>query len=318
MTFNQFYYFWKPLIPRRVQIGLRRLIVARKRARYSHVWPIDDRAGRPPEGWTGWPEGKKFALVLTHDVETFEGYEKCFSVIQLEERMGFRSSFNFVAMKYEVSSILMDYLKGHGFEVGVHGLYHDGKYYTSKETFLERAPKINEILKKWGAVGFRSPSMQHNLEWIGELDIEYDASTFDTDPFEPQPDGVGTLFPFWVPRKNRPGGYVELPYTLPQDFTLFIMMQEKDITLWKKKLDWIADKGGMALLNVHPDYQCFRDKAPSFEEYPSKFYEELLAYIKNKYSGQFWHVLPKEIAKFWAENVPIRKREWAPEEYLET
>jgi len=34
--------------------------------------------------------------------------------------------------------------------------------------------------------GFSLPSMHHNLEWIGELDIEYDASTFDTDPFEPQ------------------------------------------------------------------------------------------------------------------------------------
>ena len=37
------------------------------------IWPIDKNAGKPPEGWTGWPDGKKFALVLTHDVETAEG-----------------------------------------------------------------------------------------------------------------------------------------------------------------------------------------------------------------------------------------------------
>ena len=318
MTFSQFYYFLKPLIPRRVQIGLRRLIVARKRARYTHVWPIDERAGKPPEGWPGWPEGKKFALVLTHDVEAYEGYEKCFSLIQLEERMGFRSSYNFVAMKYGVSSMLIDYLKKNGFEVGVHGLYHDGKYYTSKEIFLERAARINEFLKKWEAVGFRSPSMQHNLEWIGELDIEYDASTFDTDPFEPQPEGLGTIFPLWVPGKGRRGGYVELPYTLPQDFTLFVLMKEKDINIWKQKLDWIAERGGMALLNVHPDYMCFRDRTHSFEEYPSQLYEEFLVYIKTKYSVQYWHVLPMEISKFWAENVPILKRGWPVSDYLET
>ena len=35
------------------------------------------------------------------------------------------------------------------------------------------------------------------------LNIAYDASTFDTDPFEPQPDGVNTIFPFWVPRRSE-------------------------------------------------------------------------------------------------------------------
>src|ERR1700746_3430317 len=50
--------------------------------------------------------------------------------------------------------------------------------------------------------------MFHKLDWLHDLDIEYDASTFDTDPFEPQPDGHGTIFPFWVP-KGDDGGYVE-------------------------------------------------------------------------------------------------------------
>ena len=41
--------------------------------------------------------------------------------------------------------------------------------------------------------------MLHNLVWLRDLDILYDASTFDTDPFEPQPEGMETIFPFWVP-----------------------------------------------------------------------------------------------------------------------
>ena len=40
--------------------------------------------------------------------------------------------------------------------------------------------------------------MYHNLDWIHDLDIYYDASTFDTDPFEPQPDGFKTIYPFTV------------------------------------------------------------------------------------------------------------------------
>jgi len=65
---------------------------------------------------------------------------------------------------------------------------------------MERAAKINNYIREWNAAGFRAPAMHHNLDWIRELDIEYDSSTFDTDPFEPQPDNVNCIFPFWVPR----------------------------------------------------------------------------------------------------------------------
>jgi hypothetical protein len=41
----------------------------------------------------GWPNGKKFALVLTHDVESAEGLDKCYQLAEIEERLGFRSSF---------------------------------------------------------------------------------------------------------------------------------------------------------------------------------------------------------------------------------
>jgi hypothetical protein len=146
--------------------------------------------------------------------------------------MGFRSSFNFVPERYAVDPALRAELTAAGFEVGVHGLNHDGKLYSSKAEFDRRAVQINDYIREWGAVGFRSPAMHHNLEWLKALDIEYDASTFDTDPFEPQPDGVGTVFPFWVARDDG-SGYVELPYTLAQDFTLFVLMKEKGIDLCK-------------------------------------------------------------------------------------
>ena len=50
--------------------------------------------------------------------------------------------------------------------------------------------------------------MLHNFDWLCDLNIHYDASSFDTDPFEPQPDSVNTIFPFWVDRRNG-SGYVE-------------------------------------------------------------------------------------------------------------
>ena len=299
---TRLYYRIKPLIPRRVQIEMRRIMVQRKCVRCADVWPIDERACKTPKGWRGWPEGKKFALVLTHDVDTARGQEKCRELMNLEMKLGFRSSFNFVPRRYDVSIELREELVRKGFEVGIHGLYHDGKKYHSREIFRERARQINEYIKEWECTGFRSPSMQHNLDWIHDLEIEYDASTFDTDPFEPQSDGMCTIFPFWVQAKAKRGGYVELPYTLAQDFTLFVLMKENNIGIWKRKLDWIAEKSGMALLNTHPDYMNFGEKKLDLEEYPAKHYEEFLGYIKSKGRDQYWNVHPQNIARFWREN----------------
>ena len=78
--------------------------------------------------------------------------------------------------------------------------------------------------------------MHHNLKWIGNLDIQYDASTFDVDPFEPQPDGMTTVFPFIVGNPDIGRRYVELPYTLPQDFTLFVIMRQRSNDIWKKRI----------------------------------------------------------------------------------
>ncbi len=68
----------------------------RRRNRVRNIWPIMPGSERPPEGWPGWPDGKKFAVVLTHDVEGKAGLEKCWDLMQLEKAMGFRSSFNFI------------------------------------------------------------------------------------------------------------------------------------------------------------------------------------------------------------------------------
>lgn len=302
---NNTFYYLKPLIPRWMQIALRRQLIRRKMSRVSHVWPIDENAARHPDNWSGWPDGKQFALILIHDVETERGQEKCRQLLKLEEEMGFRSAFNFVPERYNVSPELRQDLFKKGFEVGVHGLKHDGKLFISRKKFIKQADRINHYLKEWQSVGFSSPSMHRNLDWTHELNIEYDTSTFDTDPFEVQPEGMATIFPFFVHGCNGQRGYIELPYTLPQDFTLFVLMKESNISTWIRKLDWIAEKGGMALLITHPDYMSMEeDKAECMrEEYPVELYENLLDHVRTKYGGRYWHALPSEMARFWRKKV---------------
>ena len=295
---HDLYYILKPIVPRWLQIEARRKYASWLMSRNVHHWPIDAEAGKRPAGWPGWPDGKKFALVLTHDVERAVGQSRCMELMQLEKSLGFRSVFNFVAEDYPADMMLRRKLETEGFEIGLHGVRHGGNIFKSEKVFHDEARRINRYLKEWNCAGFRAPRMYHDLDKAHQLDIEYDTSTFDTDPFEPQPDGVRTIFPFFVRNGSAESGYVELPYTLPQDFTLFVLMGHRDISLWKEKLRWIAENGGMALLITHPDYMHFSGGKPGLEEYPANYYWEFLEHIKTTYEGQYWNALPKDVAKF--------------------
>ena len=66
--------------------------------------------------------------------------------------------------------------------------------------------------------------------------------------------------------------------------------------MWEKKIDWVAEKGAMVLVNDHPDYINFNNENTA-EEFPVELYINLLKYIKEKYNGEYWHSLPKEIAR---------------------
>jgi peptidoglycan/xylan/chitin deacetylase (PgdA/CDA1 family) len=298
------YYILKPLIPRKLQLSIRRKRSLQLLSTSHLIWPIDPASTVKPNGWPGWPERKQFALILTHDVEGPKGLKRIREIVRLEKELGFRSSFNFVGKKYSVSKELLEELTREGFEIGVHGLYHDGLLFASKKIFRRRSKEINECLKRWGAVGFRSPSMHQKLEWIHDLNISYDSSTFDTDPFEPQSDGIKTIFPIQIANKKGNHAFLELPYTLPQDFTLLILFGFEDISIWTKKLDWIAEQGGMALLNTHPDYMCWDGMKSTDEEYPAQRYKDFLEYIRNKYKERCWHALPREVAAYCASLMP--------------
>jgi len=313
MSTRRLYYSLKPYLPWRLRMAVRGLFARRKRRLYQDTWPIDPASARPPAGWPGWPDGKKFAFVITHDVEGPEGLAKCRQLMQLEQGLGFHSSFNFIPEGgYAVPRELRAELAQNGFEVGLHDLHHDGKLYQTRQIFSENARRINRYVREWGATGFRSGFMLHRIDWLHDLDIRYDASTFDTDPFEPQPDGVRTIFPFWVPGPERPEaggrtpgsppparGYVELPYTLPQDSTLFFVLREPTPEIWLRKLDWVIRQGGMALINVHPDYLRFPGEPAAPNTFPVAHYIELLEQVRRQ-AGDYWQPLARDLAAFCA------------------
>jgi hypothetical protein len=299
MIYLNLFYRIKRHIPRSLQVAARRYILLTKRILHRTRWPIDRQAARRPSVFHGWPGGKRFALVLRHDVETGAGIWRCREILSREQALGLRSAFFFVPEDYPVKKDLRDAIVGMGCEVGVHGLKHDGKLYSSRRAFKDQALRINGYLKEWNSVGFASPSSHHRLDWMHDLNILYDTSSFDTDPFEPQPDGAKTIFPMRIDGPDMNRSFIEIPYTMPQDFTLFVILRENTIRIWKRKLDWIAMNGGMVMFITHPDYMRVPETKEARYTYSIGLYEEILSYIERKYHGAYWNALPREMAEFW-------------------
>lgn len=297
MNMMKLYYLIKPLIPRAAQLRLRRWRARRVAIQVADVWPIDSAAGVAPPTWKGWPGDQAFALVLSHDVETAGGQQKVRALVDLERSRNMRSCVNFVAERYPVDADLMAELSADGFEIGVHGLKHDGKLFSSLKEFQRRAHLINGYLKDWQAVGVHTPCRHHRLRWHLAFEASYVSSTFDTDPFEPQSDGVGTIFPFTVLDAESGRSHVEIPYTLPQDHTLFVVLGEEGIDIWKQKLAWIAERGGLAFVITHPDYMHFGPGSPGPEEYPHQRYAEFLDHVTATYGDSCWQTLPRDVAQ---------------------
>lgn len=296
---RRLYYKVKPLVPRVLPRLLRRIHSPLIKARSLLVWPIEDRYARFQ--WevmrqilmvTGqheihfrnfWPDGQQLAFVITHDVETGKGQANIKAIIELEESFGLRSSFNFVPGDYIIDSSLLQELRDRGFEIGIHGYKHDGRLFNSHDEFIQQALWINKYLKEFEAVGFRSPLTMRNPEWMQSLEIEYDSSFFDTDPFEPMPGGTMSIWPFTV------GRFVEMPYTLVQDATLTYVLGEKTSRLWVEKVDFLERYQGMALVNTHPDYLS--------DQSNWLIYKDFLQTMSDR--ERYWQALPREVARWW-------------------
>src|SRR5262249_22429295 len=134
-------------------------------------------AGEPVPTLAAWPEPCSWAFVLTHDVELALGHDHVYLMRDLELRSSLRSSWNFVPLRYETDPALVAELREAGFEVGVHGLYHDGRDLESRSMLERRLPQMREYAERWGAVGFRSPATHRQWELMPLLGFDYDSSS---------------------------------------------------------------------------------------------------------------------------------------------
>ena len=234
-----------------------------------------------------WPEGSSSCLIMTHDVETSAGRDFTFQLMNLDDAHAIRASYQVIPEeRYHVPDEYVKQIRDRGGEVNVHDLMHDGHLYRKREMFLERAKKINEYVKKFDARGFRAGVMYRRLDWYDAYEFSYDMSVPNVAHLEPQRGGCCTVFPYYI------GDILEIPLTTCQDYSLFQILGDYSIELWKSQLDMIRKRNGLMSMITHPDYLMTRRAR--------QVYESLLDHLRELITTEnVWATLPGKVDDWW-------------------
>jgi hypothetical protein len=298
---EQLYYLLRPLM----SVGFRRHLQQARLRGWDEIsfprWPvdstvddlmrqalrllIDSNGARVPFIWF-WPDGADSCTMMTHDVEGKAGLEFCGALMDLDDRFGVKASFQLIpeaaygAWRY--APAIRD------FEVNLHDLNHDGRLFRDNGRFRERARRINEYAREYGCRGFRSGAMYREQHWYSAFEFEYDMSVPNVAHLEPQRGGCCTVMPYFV------GNILELPLTTSQDYTLFFILEDYSIRLWKEQIAAVQAKNGLVSIITHPDYLV--------REREQAVFIELLEHLSRlRDEGQTWTALPGEVNRWWRQ-----------------
>lgn len=304
------YYRVRPILPVGVRKYLQRVhLKGWDRIPFPH-WPVDrsvddlfellmlftldsQKVEKIPFIWF-WPDGAASSAIMTHDVETSLGRDFCGTMMDIDDAYDLKASFQVVPeQRYEVTSAFLNSITKRGFEIAVQDLNHDGRLYKNRRQFMERVAKINHYRRQWGADGFRAAVLYRRQQWFKDLEFSYDMSVPNVAHLDPQRGGCCTVMPYFV------DNLLELPVTITQDYTLFHILNDYKVDLWKTQSALIMEKHGLLNFIIHPDYVTTSPER--------KVYEELLSYlVELRRTRGLWITTPGEVNRWWRQRAGMR------------
>ena len=234
-----------------------------------------------------WPDEASACGMMTHDVEGQAGLDFCDELMNIDDSYAIKSAFQLIPEgREEAWRRTAARLRKRGFEANLHDLNHDGLLFADKEEFLQRARRINQYAREFGCDGFRSGVMYREQSWFGAFEFSYDMSVPNAAHLEPQRGGCCTVMPYFV------GNLLELPLTTVQDYTLFHILNDYSIALWKEQIRLISQHHGLVSIITHPDYLVGRRER--------EVYVDLLRHLADlRDRDGLWVALPGEVNRWW-------------------
>ncbi len=251
-----------------------------------------------------WPEGKKYAFTVTHDIDSSWIYQNgnMDKFIKVEKQIGIRGAWYFVVNLYKHDFKVIDILVNEGHEIALHAHKHDHKIaFLSEKRMNKRLSECQWFIDKYQIYGFRSPHYLRTPKFYKVLKhyLKYDTSVHDSynpaskgDIFR---EGCSAVTPFNL--SDNKNSLLEIPITIPEDFILYNTEKGASsiIEVQLEKVREIKERGGLATLVIHPEPHLSARK-PFFEAF-----KEVLRVVSS--DDECWICPPKDIYHFWINKV---------------
>lgn len=261
-------------VPAPLRMATARLIGGIQRRRVARwaafpTWPLDlsadfaaDLAGLPRLA-----EGAPTPVLLTHDLDSPEGVERLTDrFLSAEESVGARSTSFVVPRAWPIDHDRLTEVIDRSHAIGIHGYDHANRTpFADPAERRRRLDAAGELALRYGATGYRAPSLVRTPELLADLAERY--------RFDSSIPTSGGLFP--VPnngcasaRPHRSHGIWEIPLSMPRDGSLlFLGHAPAEISaLWRDCARRIAAAGGVVCLLTHCE-ERFSGGAAMFDAY---------------------------------------------------
>lgn len=190
-------------------------------------------------------------IMLTHDIDTAECYQRWGDVLDVESKLGVRSANNVLtAGPYHLEKSWLDEIEQRGFEIGLHGDSHDMAIgFRDMRRVRERLQRSLDILGRQVS-GYRAPALgisEALLHVLQDLGFRYDSSIKLNLYYT---GGVDTAVPYLYPGTSL----WQLPLTL-QDDGLFrdqALTDAAALQVVQTSIDLLRPYGGVWIFNSHP------------------------------------------------------------------
>ncbi len=252
-------------------------------------------AGTPARLASPWPEGRRAAITLTHDVDTPwildpARRDLLDALLDAECSLGYRGAWYLTAKPLRLArhGAALERIAQRGHEIGSHGWNHDAKLdYVSEHRQSRRMRRAKGRFADRQVSGIRTP---WNCRSPGLLDVlsrhfAYDSSVPNASAFYSSRSNSGccSVFPY-----RHASGILEIPATLPPDTGLD---HSERYRVLGQLVDRIVELGGVVVVTVHPQPH------QSGQREGIRSLTTFLEAIHRRHGEALWHATPHEIAQ---------------------
>ena len=213
-------------------------------------------AGTPARLASPWPEGRRAAITLTHDVDTPwildpARRDLLDALLDAECSLGYRGAWYLTAKPLRLArhAAALERIAECGHEIGSHGWNHDAKLdYVSERRQSQRMQRVLDRFGDRRVSGIRTPWNCRSPRLLDVLSrhFAYDSSVPNASAFYSYASNSGccSVFPY-----RHASGILEIPATLPPDTALD---PSERYQVLGQLVDRIVELGGVAVVTVHP------------------------------------------------------------------